>query len=316
MRRCEKILVLIDERPESTLGVERAVALADREQAEITVLRVLDPLDDELAAWPVAEDREELQRELVRSETEWQLARLSPILGDRPVNLVTEWGKPCVAAIRRVADHGHDLLIKTARGRERGRRVFFGATAMHLFRKCPSPVWVVAPAPMERTPRVLAAIDPGHGDDRGRQALAARVLCHAEHMAKQLGAELHVIHAWDAPDHSQLRRSFDADRVERYVSAVGSTRQKDLRRALSVLSAPPLRTELVRGSAEEEITRYAAANRIDLIVMGSLGRSGIRGLLIGEMAEEILSRVDCGVLCIKPDGFKSPLSALAPRSAA
>lgn len=41
--------------------------------------------------------------------------------------------------------------------------------------------------------------------------------------------------------------------------------------------------------------------------MGSVGHAGVRGLLMGERAEEILSRVDCGVLAVKPDGFVSPL---------
>ena len=41
--------------------------------------------------------------------------------------------------------------------------------------------------------------------------------------------------------------------------------------------------------------------------MGTVARTGIPGLLIGNTAETILQRVDCSVLAVKPDGFVSPV---------
>ncbi len=45
----------------------------------------------------------------------------------------------------------------------------------------------------------------------------------------------------------------------------------------------------------------------DLVVMGTVGRTGIAGLLIGNTAETILERIGCSVLAIKPSGFRSPI---------
>jgi len=47
---------------------------------------------------------------------------------------------------------------------------------------------------------------------------------------------------------------------------------------------------------------------VDLIVMGTLARAGVEGLLIGNTAEKILSRIDCSVLALKPEGFVSPIT--------
>ncbi|MBT8362313.1 MAG: universal stress protein, partial [Deltaproteobacteria bacterium] len=47
---------------------------------------------------------------------------------------------------------------------------------------------------------------------------------------------------------------------------------------------------------------------IDVVVMGSIGRSGIPGFLIGNRAEKILSNINCTVLTVKPDGFISPIT--------
>jgi hypothetical protein len=64
---------------------------------------------------------------------------------------------------------------------------------------------------------------------------------------------------------------------------------------------------LLRGQPDDEVSRFAIEQQSDIVVLGSVGRRGISGLLIGETAEEILSRIECGVFCVKPDGFVSPL---------
>jgi nucleotide-binding universal stress UspA family protein len=56
------------------------------------------------------------------------------------------------------------------------------------------------------------------------------------------------------------------------------------------------------------IPRVAERVRIDLIVMETVSRAGIAGLLIGNTAEKILHQVDCSVLTVKPDGFVSPVT--------
>jgi len=44
-----------------------------------------------------------------------------------------------------------------------------------------------------------------------------------------------------------------------------------------------------------------------LVVIGTVGRSGVPGLLIGNTAEKVLSTVDCSVLTLKPEGFETPI---------
>jgi len=45
--------------------------------------------------------------------------------------------------------------------------------------------------------------------------------------------------------------------------------------------------------------------------MGTVGRSGIKGVLLGNTAERILDRCDCSILTVKPDDFVSPISPAA-----
>lgn len=65
---------------------------------------------------------------------------------------------------------------------------------------------------------------------------------------------------------------------------------------------------VLEGLAAEEVSRFARWAALDLLVMGTIGRAGIPGLLIGNTAEETLHRVGCSILALKPPGFVSPVA--------
>lgn len=56
------------------------------------------------------------------------------------------------------------------------------------------------------------------------------------------------------------------------------------------------------------IPKLAQTKGIELIVMGTVCRTGVAGLIIGNTAENILRQVDCSVLTVKPEGFVSPVN--------
>jgi nucleotide-binding universal stress UspA family protein len=87
------------------------------------------------------------------------------------------------------------------------------------------------------------------------------------------------------------------------------TAQK-LRTFLSKAGEPisPGCVRLVKGRASAVIPRFAKKHAVDLVVMGTVGRSGIPGLLIGNTAEQILTHLESSVLTLKPAEFVSPVS--------
>ena len=62
-----------------------------------------------------------------------------------------------------------------------------------------------------------------------------------------------------------------------------------------------------RGEPDAVILDFVVGEGIDLVVMGTVARGGIAGLLIGNTAERILRKLPCSVLAVKPDGFVSPV---------
>ncbi len=51
-----------------------------------------------------------------------------------------------------------------------------------------------------------------------------------------------------------------------------------------------------------------AKEEIDLVVMGTICRTGVPGFFVGNTAESILQQVECSVLTVKPDGFVTPVA--------
>jgi nucleotide-binding universal stress UspA family protein len=73
------------------------------------------------------------------------------------------------------------------------------------------------------------------------------------------------------------------------------------------LSIPPERIHLVKGSAAAVIPRLVLRKKIDVLVMGTVCRTGVAGFLMGNTAERVLGNVKCSVLTLKPDGFVTPV---------
>jgi universal stress protein E len=72
-------------------------------------------------------------------------------------------------------------------------------------------------------------------------------------------------------------------------------------------SIEPDHQVLLDGEPEKALRQFTQDERIDLLVMGTLVRTGIAGLLIGNTAERVLRNAECSVLAIKPEGFVSPI---------
>ena len=66
--------------------------------------------------------------------------------------------------------------------------------------------------------------------------------------------------------------------------------------------------EVLRHDRELVIKTEEKENQIDLIIMGTVGRKGIPGFLMGNTAEAVLNHIDCSILAIKPESFISPVT--------
>lgn len=299
MKRFQNILAIYD----GSLGAEdvlsQAMSLA---QANTARLIMVDVVEAGTQSYEAIEERERRLRRLLPAI---QLEATEKVAAKVLV------GTPFLEIVRQVLRDKHDLVITSAEGGSVLSSVFFGSTATHLLRKCPCPVWILKPGQTTPYARILAAVDP-RPDDPIADDLNIKIMDLATSLAKVDGAHLDIVHAWDAvgrdrdtlkseiPDETRatlLRKHEDMHR-----DALGILLQ---RYPLSEISHEVL---LPRGLPQQQIAELVVNRSIDLIVMGSVTRTGIPGLLMGNAAETIVSAVKCGVLAVKPEGFVTPVT--------
>ena len=304
MKRFKNILVIHDNAIGGEDALGQAVALARDNAARLTIAAVL---------------REEQPETLITDEIEKRLTRL--VTGLRQTGLdnvgsVILTGIPFLEITRRVIRESHDLVITSAEAGKILRNVFFGSTAAHLMRKCPCPVWVVKPAQPVPYRRILAAVDtrPAETDDH----LNVKIMDLATSLASRDHAILHIVHAWDVEGSDSDTVRSEISPHQRQVLVTQHKRNhhaalKDLLTRYPMLDIDH-RLHLPRDLPERAISNLARREKIDLIVMGTVVRTGIPGFFIGNAAESVLSSVKCSMLTVKPDGFESPVLLPQPNA--
>ena len=128
-------------------------------------------------------------------------------------------------------------------------------------------------------------------------------------VARQASAPFHLLHVIDSKDvpDDAISTVSDARSLREEINDAAKRRLDEL--LASIESTPnSIHTHLSWGTPWQEIRRISMQQKVDLIAMGTVGRSGIKGVLLGSTAEKVLTTCDCSLLTVKPAGYESPIS--------
>jgi nucleotide-binding universal stress UspA family protein len=118
-------------------------------------------------------------------------------------------------------------------------------------------------------------------------------------LARRFDARVHLLHVVQDPvTQPWAAEGFSVPLFE----AVDEWRKQAetrLRRAVPVEDRDRVTVACVVATPYAEILDYAAANDVDLIVMGTHGRGGVSHLLLGSIAERVVRRAPCPVLTVR-----------------
>lgn len=211
------------------------------------------------------------------------------------IEVTTVWSKDISAWVKEnVSAKTCDLIVKSG---NRSENVLYTPTDWRLLREGPVPVLIARDKLRKRPSRVLATIDLGTSE-AGQKALNKRVLQAAAAIAGQLGAELHVVYAIPVSTLAQDLDLVDSRALER------RTRRK-LAREIDELAAdyglPPAHIVIRAGPPERVVDGVAGKLKVALVVMGTVGRKGLKGRLLGNTAEKVLHSNRSNLLALRPD---------------
>lgn len=229
-----------------------------------------------------------------------------------PVEIEVECGStPAERIIRHVQQQDFDLVVKNVEGNE--RRKGFKAMDMELLRKCPCPVWLSRPARHTKSDAsVLVAVDP-ESEDGDDYDLAIRLLRLARALSEDGDGTLHIVSCWDYDVDSYLRHKFpinisdeELDQAVEQASAKHRSKLDTLIKASGI--GGKIEVHHIIASPDRFIPLLVDERDFDILVMGTVARTGIPGFIMGNTAENILQKVSCSLLAMKPGSFKSPVN--------
>ena len=276
--------------------------------AELTAAHALTNIRDAMAAmsydarWElVGGDIHKFQQELCRKSEE-QLAELLKPYASSAIHVKQEIliGSPFAEIIHSVQEHGHDLVVVGTRGANGLQRLILGSTTQRLLRNCPCAVWSVQSEPSTPLKTILAATDFSEVSGRALQAAA--------YLAQRSGATLHVVHVVEGLDPVTLTGVPDEllRHSKREINRAARQRLAEFAQQWAG-DMPTDQRRVVWGKSWKAIGDLARRLQADLAVLGTVGRSGIPGMLLGNTSEKVLHTIRCDVLTVKPEGFVSPI---------
>ncbi len=286
-----RILIIADTE-DSCFATPRGLELARRlgHSAEVVAFTYAPLKGMKLNA---AAQSEAKKRLLARREAQVQTRIDKYRKGEQKVSLKVVWEKHLCDWVVKRCSKPYDMVVKTG---HRTETLMYTPTDWQLLRECPAPVLIVADRKWHRTKPILAALDLGTRVPEKR-ALNHRVLETARHLAEALQAELKIITALEIPTLLQ-----DLDLVDplAYTREMKDRMEPHLQELARAHKLPEKAFRCKKGPVSRVITSTAARDRAQLVVMGTVGRKGVRARLLGNTAETVLRHLKTDVLAIKP----------------
>ena len=327
MNRLDNIIVGVDFSDFSRTALDQAERMARWNQSDLHVMHVLDKLvvkklgkviggSPEELSQNVLETTQERIRELFTDEPLEQrkesLVSVPPETherrrqGQRRFELKAEVviGEPFREIMRQVQDVHADLLMLGSNGMSDPRRGL-GELAAQCVRKAPCRVMVVRKSQVEPFSDVLACVDFSDS--------SAGVVEQAIRVAKQDQATLHLAHMfmppWNILHYKSPTAAGSPDFQKQYRENLIGQLKKYLQKHEDDIRDLRVECRLIEGpSPVDGIIDYVEKNSVDLVLVGTRGKTGMKEKIFGTLAERVINHAPVSVLVLKPQGYTDKVS--------
>jgi nucleotide-binding universal stress UspA family protein len=302
-----RILVAVDGSKASGIGVDLVAAVAWPASSEIRVVQAVETGAGLFGGpWPMvavvrtdeleAEIRAEAERDVDAARE--RLTRTGVRVGGTVLH-----GRPASAIVDEARRMRADLIVVGSRGHGTIESMLLGSVSAEVVDHAPVPVLV---ARGREIGRVVLAWDGSSGATRAADLVRAWPVF--------AGADIRVVSVADVevPWWSGFPEAGSPAVMPMYVDAANANREHhdELARLMTdQLRAAGIRAEAERrdGDAATEILAAATAWNADLIVMGTHGRTGLKRIVLGSVARNVIRHATCSVLVVR-DGFEGPIA--------
>lgn len=283
MGKYRKILVSLDGSESGRNALVQSFALARDEKCWLTAATVVPGIDGDLELVGVGDVRAAMHKP---GEAILAQARALAEADRVPLKTVLEEGEAWERITHLADDERCDLIVMGRRGLRRLERAMMGSVTARVIGHTDRDVLVVPQGTALSFKRILVATDGSATSSAGAD--------HAINVAASYGGELFALSIVDLPDEAYADAPEVADQLlekaKHHVAAI---------KAKADSAGVPCAVATLEGPVHEVVTRIAHERDVGLIVTGSHGRTGLRRLLMGSVAEKVIGYALCPVLVVK-----------------
>jgi nucleotide-binding universal stress UspA family protein len=283
MGKYRKILVAVDSSESSKNALHQAFKLASEEKCWITVTSVVPPYEGEIEILGVKDIRAALRKpcEDALAEVE-KIAKTERML----IKTVCEEGEVYERIVDLADAENCDVIVMGRRGLRRIERTLVGSVTARVIGHTQRDVLVVPNGTTVGWKKIVLATD----GSKYSAAATARAISFAQ----SYGGELKVVSVVDVPAEFYAEAPQAVEDLVRKAKGFVSDVKKQA-------EAAGVNAETFVGEAEasEAITNLAKEQGANMIIIGSHGRTGLRRLLMGSVAEMVIGHAPCPVLVVK-----------------
>ncbi|MCE9678462.1 universal stress protein UspE [Shewanella sp. AS1] len=307
MKDYHKILVVVDPTKDTQPALARAIDLASKNQASITVFLSIFDFSYEMTSILSGNEREAMRQGVIAQRKAW----LEEVLEHHPhpsvkISAEVVWhNRPFESIILQAIEGEFDLIVKGTHQHDKLKSVIFTPTDWHLMRKSPIPVLLVKEHDWPVAGKILCAVNVT-SEDNDHQSLNGKIIEHAMDLAKKFDAQVHLVNGYPGTPVNLAIELPDFD-AHTYSETV---RLQHEQRVCSLANSYGIGSDFCHvkeGLPEDVIPELAEQLDAELVILGTVGRTGFSAALIGNTAEHVIDSIDCDLLAIKPDGYHSPL---------
>ncbi|HCI4217600.1 TPA: universal stress protein UspE, partial [Klebsiella pneumoniae] len=224
-----------------------------------------------------------------------------------PIDVKVVWhNRPFEAIIQEVVSEKHDLLLKMAHQHDKLEAVIFTPTDWHLLRKCPCPVWMVKDQPWPEGGKALVAVNLA-SEENYHNTLNEKLVRETLSLAEEVNhTEVHLIGAYPVtPINIAIELpDFDPSVYNDAIRGQHLLAMKALRQKFGI---DEKFTHVEKGLPEEVIPDLAEHLQAGIVVLGTVGRTGLSAAFLGNTAEQVVDHLRCDLLVLKPEAYQTPV---------
>ncbi len=297
MLNCNKILAVFNPTTEDQPAFARALFLARAFKSKVALVSCIYDDAYDSADMLTSNERETLRTQLVKQQNTF-LKKAKADISDVDIEIHVVWERKLhLGIIEAAMTLKADMIVKSCKEHNKLGHKLFTPHDWHLLRESPINVLMVKAQYWPEQGKIVSALSVDANDNKHQQ-LNTYITDSSQSMAKALNAELHLANTFvGAPVHIAVEvPSFSADEYNSDMKERHFTLLKETANSLN-LTEEQLHVE--EGLPEDVIPDLCEKLDAKLLVVGSVGRTGLSAAFLGNTAEHIIDKIDCDTLVIK-----------------